>query len=152
MSNELWTILVGASPIVEIRGAIPLALAAFNFSPLKVYFLSLLGNLLPVIPLLIFFNRFSEYLMRRNYYAHLFLTWLFERTRKKHTKKFEIWGSLALFAFTAIPLPFTGAWSACAAAFVFGVDFWKAAICISLGAATAGLIVLGLIIGINGLI
>jgi uncharacterized membrane protein len=152
MSNELWTILLGASPIVEIRGAIPIAITVFNFLPLKAYFLSLLGNLLPIIPLLIFLNKFSGYLMRHSYYIHQFLTWLFEKTRREHTKKFEIWGSLALFAFTAIPLPLTGAWSACVAAFVFGIDFGKAVACISFGAAAAGLIILGLTVGINGFI
>lgn len=152
MSNELWTILLGASPIVEIRGAIPIAIAVFNFLPLKAYFLSLLGNLLPIIPLLIFLNKFSGYLMRHNYYVHQFLTWIFERTRREHTKKFEVWGSLALFVFTAVPLPLTGVWGACAAAFVFGIDFGKAVTFISLGAATAGLIVLGLTIGINNIV
>src|SRR3990170_4869028 len=144
MSNELWTILISASPIVEIRGAIPIAVGVFQFVPLKAYFLSILGNILPIVPLLFFLNKFSGYLMHHNYYAHQFLNWLFERTRKEHTKKFEVLGSLALFIFTAIPLPLTGVWSACVAAFVFGIDFWKSAIFISLGAATAGLIVLGL--------
>lgn len=147
MSNELWTIIISASPIVELRGAIPIAIGAFQFSPLKAYSLSVIGNLLPIIPLLLGLRFFSEYLMHRNYYIHQFLTWLFEKTRREHTKKFEIWGSLALFTFTAVPLPFTGVWSACAAAFVFGVDFGKAVLFISLGVLTAGLVVLGLTLG-----
>lgn len=151
MTHEFWTILTGALPISEIRGAIPLAIGVFGFAPLKAYFLGLLGNILPIVPLLIFLNKFSVYLMRRSYYVNRFLTWLFERTRKKHTLKFEVWGSLALFIFTAIPLPMTGIWSACAAAFVFGVDFGKAVIFIALGAAAAGLIVLGATLGVIGL-
>lgn len=145
--NELWTILVSASPIIEIRGAIPLAIGVFKFAPLKAYSLSVAGNLLPIVPLLLFLSKFSNFLMRRSSHMHKFLTWLFERTRRQHTKKFEIWGAVALFFFTAIPLPLTGAWTACVAAFVFGVDFKKAVTFIALGVATAGIIVLGLTLG-----
>lgn len=148
MTNELWTILLGAAPISEVRGAIPVAVGVFYFTPLKAYLLSVFGNILPIVPLLFFLRHFSEYLMHHNYYIHQFLTWLFERTRKQHTKKFEVWGSVALFIFTAIPLPLTGVWSAIAAAFVFGIDFWKAVIFISLGAAAAGLLVLGATLGV----
>jgi len=151
MSNELWTILISASPIVELRGAIPLAVGVFHFSPWKAYALGVFGNILPVIPVLWGLRFASEYLMHHNYYMHQFLTWLFEKARREHTKKFEIWGSLALFLFTAIPLPLTGIWSACVAAFVFGVDFGKSVLFISLGAVAAGLIVLGLTIGINNI-
>jgi len=149
MTNELWTIIISASPIVELRGAIPIAIGAFQFSPLKAYALSVLGNLLPIAPVLLGLRFFSEYLMHHNYYAHQFLTWLFEKTRREHTRKFEVWGSLALFLFTAIPLPLTGAWSASVAAFVFGVDFGKAVTFISLGVLTAGVIVLALTTGVG---
>jgi len=152
MTNELWTILISASPIVELRGAIPVAIGAFQFSPTKAYLLAVLGNAAPIIPLLFFLRKFSNYLMRHNYYFNQFFNWLFERTRRQHTKKFEIWGSIVLFSFTAIPFPLTGVWSACLAAFVFGVDFWKAAGFISLGAAAAGVIVLGTTLGIINII
>ena len=152
MMNELWTILIAASPIIEIRGAIPFAINGFGMAPLNAYLFSALGNILPIIPLLIILRKFSNYLMHNNYYMHKFLTWFFEKTRRDHTRKFEIWGSVALFFFTAIPLPFTGAWTACAAAFVFGVDMGKALTFISLGVLTAGVIVLGLTVGINGFI
>ena len=149
--NELIIILAGATPIIELRGAIPFAMTEFQMLPLKAFSLSVFGNLLPIIPLLFFLNNFSAFLMRKNKHLERFLIWLFERTRKQHTKKFEVWGSLALFLFTAIPLPLTGAWSASVAAFVFGVDFGKAMTFISLGVLTAGVIVLALTIGAGNL-
>ena len=142
--NELWIILISALPVVELRGAIPLALGVFSFSPLKAFLLSIIGNLLLIPLLLLFLNKFSGYLMSHNNYIRKFLIWIFKRTRLRHSKKFEVLGSLALFSFTAIPLPFTGAWSACVAAFVFGIDTGKAILFISLGVLTAGVIVLGL--------
>ena len=63
--NELWTIIIAASPIVELRGAIPMAMGIFNFSWSKALFLSLMGNLLPVIPLLWFLDKLSGYLSER---------------------------------------------------------------------------------------
>lgn len=148
MSHELSTILIGASPLAELRGALPMAIGVFKFSPFKAYILSILGNIVIIPFVLLFLIKFSDYLMRHSYYVNRFFTWLFERTRRKHTKQFEIWGTLALFIFTAIPLPLTGAWSACVAAFVFGIDFWKAVVSIVLGVLTAGLIVLAVTLSV----
>lgn len=125
-----------------------MAVGLFSFSPLKAYLLSILGNVLPIPFILLFLIKFSDYLMHHSYYVNRFFTWLFERTRRKHTKQFEIWGTLALFIFTAMPLPLTGAWSACVAAFVFGIDFWKAVISIALGVLAAGFIVLAVTLGV----
>lgn len=156
MSRELITILTGATPIGEVRAAIPLALAAFGFSPLKAYLLGVLGNILPILPILLVLNYLSEFLMQNFSFFNKFFNWLFKYTRERHQEHFEkynFWGALALFVFVAIPLPLTGIWSGCLAAFVFGIPFWRSALAISAGAAAAGLIVLlislGLISGIH---
>ncbi|MEA2076212.1 MAG: small multi-drug export protein [Euryarchaeota archaeon] len=49
-----------------------------------------------------------------------FFTWLFSRTRR-YNNRIEKYGALGLIPFVAIPLPITGAWTACAVAFVFGI-------------------------------
>jgi len=143
--QELLVIFSGAAPISEVRGAIPLGIFLFNMSPLKVYLLAVLGNLLPVVPLLFFFNYFSEFLMRRSYTLNRLLSWLFEYTRQRHDSHFHYWrwAPLALFIFVAIPLPLTGAWSGSLASFIFGVPLHRAAVIIFLGVLTAGLLVLG---------
>jgi uncharacterized membrane protein len=148
MSGELITLLVGASPIAEVRGALPLAIGVFHFSALKAYSLATLGNIIPVLPVLIFLRYGSQWLMRVFPLVRRFLTWLFERTRRLHGAKFENVGVFALFVFVAIPLPLTGIWTGCIAAFLFGLPFWKSAFAISLGAATAGLVVLALTLGV----
>lgn len=139
--NELITLFISALPLSELRGAIPLAILKFGFSPFKAFLLGFLGNILPVLPLLIGLEKISEYLSRRFYWFNRFFSWLFERTRLKHTDHFHYWGDLALFIFVAIPLPLTGAYSGVVAAFVFGFPpkhaFWS----IVLGVAAAGLIV-----------
>ncbi len=140
INKELTVILTGALPVLEVRGALPLALFYYDFPPLKAYLLAVLGNSLPIIPVLFSLTYFSEYLMRKFYYINRFLNWLFERTRQRHGDHFESyrWMPFALFIFVAIPLPLTGAWSGMLAALIFGIKFWKATLAITLGILTAG--------------
>ena len=141
MVNEAITFLVAALPVSELRGAIPLAILKFGFSPTKAIFISFLGNILPVFPLLIGLEKISEYLSHKFYWFNRFFNWLFSRMRQKHEGHFHYWGDLALLIFVAIPLPLTGAYSGAVAAFVFGIPkkhaFWS----IILGVLAAGIIV-----------
>lgn len=141
MTQELIIILTGMSPFIELRGAIPLALTVYQFSYLKAFFLSFFGNILPVFPLIWFLNIFSQYLMQNSLMGSRFLNWLFERTRNKTQKDFMKYGKYALIIFVAIPLPFTGAWTASVASFLFGIKNKEAFILISLGVFLAGIIV-----------
>lgn len=141
MLNELIIFFTAALPLSELRGAIPLAILKFGFSPSKALGLGILGNILPVLPLLLGLEKISEYLSHKFYWFNRFFSWLFERTRIKHSGHFTYWGDLALFIFVAIPLPLTGAYSGAVAAFVFGIPFKHAFWSIVLGVVTAGLIV-----------
>ncbi|MBP2030889.1 putative membrane protein [Methanohalophilus levihalophilus] len=137
------TIFLAALPISELRGAIPLAIGVYGIEPFDAYVLAVIGNMLPVIPLLLFLEPVSNYL-RRFKYMDMFFDWLFNRTRKNHTDRFEKFGILALTLFVAVPLPVTGAWTGCAAAFVFGIRFKWALPAIFLGVLIAGIIVTSL--------
>lgn len=139
--KEIIVILTAAAPISELRGAIPLAIFGFGFSAWKAFLLSVFGNLLPIIPVLFFLPIFSNWLSNKSDSFKQFFTWLFNRTKTKHNKHFEIWKELALLVFVAIPLPLTGAWSGVLAAYVFGVPFWRAVLMIGLGVIISGVIV-----------
>lgn len=132
--------VIGALPISELRGAIPVAMGIYGMGPLEAYVLSVLGNLIPVVPLLLFLEPVSGYL-RRYHIFDVFFTWLFSRTRRNHTENFEKYGLLALTLFVAVPLPVTGAWTGCAAAFVFGIKFKHSLPAIAAGVMIAGVIV-----------
>lgn len=144
---QLIIFLMAALPISELRGAIPLALGVYHFSPLNAFTWAVLGNLIPVIFLLWLLGPLSKYLSHHVYFFNRFFVWLFERTRRKHNHRFEIWGSLALIAFVAVPLPMTGGWTGAVAAFVFGVPFKRALPLIFLGIIIAGAIVTLISIG-----
>ncbi|MFH1783877.1 MAG: small multi-drug export protein [bacterium] len=139
-SKELVTILVAALPIAELRGAIPLALGKFSFGVYKAYLLSVFGNMLPVLPILLLLESVSKWLCQHSKIAKRFFDWLFERT-KKRSKVVEKYGAIGLILFVAIPLPVTGAWTGCVAAFLFGVRRRWAALCILAGVMIAGVIV-----------
>jgi uncharacterized membrane protein len=145
MIKELvWVFLLGAFPIAELRGAMPLGIFVFKLPPLIVYLVAVLGNFLIVPLLLIFLKHFSAFLMRKSYFFNRFLNYIFSRTRDHHFHKFERWEHWMLFALVAIPFPLTGAWTACVAAFLFDISFKKSLFVILLGLIVAGLIVLGL--------
>ncbi|KKU86006.1 MAG: hypothetical protein UY15_C0017G0001, partial [Parcubacteria group bacterium GW2011_GWA2_47_9] len=47
MPPELSTFLIAMSPIVELRGAIPVAIAVYHLPVWSAYLFSVLGNLVP---------------------------------------------------------------------------------------------------------
>lgn len=139
--KEYIVMLVGALPISELRGALPLALS-FGIPIHKAFWLSVIGNILPVAPALFLFEPISNRLRKFRLWARFF-DWLFERTKKKAdtVQKYE---ALGLAMFVAIPLPMTGAWSAVIAATLFKIRFRYAFIAIVAGVLAAGLIVASL--------
>ncbi|MFH1820466.1 MAG: small multi-drug export protein [Candidatus Nealsonbacteria bacterium] len=141
MIAELKVFLVAMSPIIELRGSLPLALGVYHLPAWSAYFISVLGNLVPVVFILLLLERVSSFLSKHSYHFNRFFAWLFERTRKKHTAKFERWRNMALIVLVAIPLPFTGAWTGSLCAFLFGIPFKKAFPLIVLGVLVAGAIV-----------
>ena len=138
--QELFVFLVAASPVVELRGAIPLALLVYELPLWKAFFLAVLGNMIPVL-LLPVFGQLTRELSLRFAILDRFFHWLFFRTRQRHKRTFELFRDVALVALVAIPLPFTGAWTATLAAFVFGIPLRRAFPLILFGVIIAAVIV-----------
>ncbi|KUG20621.1 MAG: small multi-drug export protein [Methanomicrobiaceae archaeon] len=147
----LLLLFFSAMPFVEARYAIPPAIASGEFTAFEAFAIGFTGNVIPVVFLLLLLDPVSAYLSSRSGLFERFFTWLFTRTRR-HTERFERYGALALMPFVAVPLPVTGAWTACAAAFVFGIRFRYALPTIAAGILIAALITtLGTIGVIRGL-
>ncbi|MBI2484861.1 small multi-drug export protein [Candidatus Uhrbacteria bacterium] len=137
----MWKILlIAALPIVELRGALPIALAG-GMPFWQAYLLSVIGNLVPAIPLFFFLAWSVKIIERYIPFLHRWLLWWFERTRKKFGPSYERYGAVALCIFVAIPLPLTGAWSGAVAAVLFGIPARFAIPAIVVGVAIAGIIV-----------
>jgi|Deesub1362B_J571_1020462.scaffolds.fasta_scaffold00980_6 uncharacterized membrane protein len=143
LPKEVVTAIIAMIPILELRGAIPWALASppigGGLSWQSAYVSAVIGNFIPVIPILLFLEPVSNGLRKYRLFDRFF-EWLFRRTRKKGRliEKFEL---LGLMLFVGIPLPVTGAWTGAVAAFIFGVRFMPAVMAIFAGICLAGIIV-----------
>jgi uncharacterized membrane protein len=133
------TFILSMLPISELRGAIPYAVWSGHLDWKEAYIIAVLGNFVPVIPLLLFMEKGSLWL-RRYPLGERFFTWFFARTRRKG-KLVERFEAIGLTMFVAIPLPVTGAWTGCAAAVIFGIPRRWAIPCIFLGVMIAGVVV-----------
>jgi len=140
MSEIVTVLFLAALPISELRGAIPVAMGVYGFDPISSYLLGVLGNLLPVPILLKLLGPVTE-LLRRSVVLDRCVSWLFARTRRRHSAQIERLGALALVLFVAIPLPATGAWTGALIAHVFGIPFKHAFPLIALGVSLAGVLV-----------
>jgi len=144
-----WAVLLIAMiPIVELRGALPVALTYYRLPAAAAYALAVIGNLLPVIIILLYIGPVSDQLRKASRIMDRFFAWLFARTRHKIANHYEKYGLLALAIFVAIPLPMTGAWTGALAAWLFGIDSRKALASIALGVMTAGIIVMLATLGV----
>jgi uncharacterized membrane protein len=146
LSPEAVTVVIAALPIIELRGSIPWALTLGDLPWGRAYVLSVLGNILPVIPLLLYLGPVSRLLRQHFGFMDRFFEWLFARTRKR-SGALEKYGAIGLVLFVAIPLPVTGAWTGSAAAFLFGIPFRKAFPIILLGVMIAGGLVTAAVLG-----
>ena len=138
-SHELITFILAMAPISELRGAIPYAIGVADMAWQKAYLLAVVGNFVPVIPILYLIGPISEKLRGVRVFDRFF-DWWFARTRRKGKliARFELIG---LVLFVAIPLPVTGAWTGSLAAFLFGVKKKLAIPAIFLGICVAGVVV-----------
>jgi uncharacterized membrane protein len=146
------TALVAMLPIAELRGAIPWALAPApvggGMAWQEAYVWAVIGNIVPVIPLLLLLESVSS-AFRRYPVFDRFFAWLFERTRKR-SKAVERYGPVGLILFVGIPLPVTGAWTGSVGAFLFGIRFRHAFPAIVLGVLLAGVVVTLASLGVLG--
>jgi uncharacterized membrane protein len=139
------TFFLAMLPVLELRGSIPWAILVAGLPWQGAFFWSILGNLVPIIPILLFFEPASDFLRQWKFFDRFF-NWLFIRTRRKGkiVERFEFFGLVVL---VAIPLPGTGAWTGALVAFVFGVRFRLALPAIVIGVLIAGVLVTALVTG-----
>jgi len=140
--KELIVIIISALPIVELRGALPVAINLFHMPWYWAFCLSVIGNLLPVPILLLFFESLAR-LASKVEVGRKLVNWVLERTRRQG-ELIQRYERIGLILFVAIPLPVTGAWTGSIAAFLLGIKFNYAFFSIFCGLIIAGAIVTSL--------
>jgi uncharacterized membrane protein len=144
--EEFAVIFTAALPIIELRGAIPLAIFNYEMTYFKAYILSVIGSLIPAPVILIFFQPVAAYLKDAPYFRYFF-SWAVKRSEKRGNIIMK-YSAVGLFLFVAVPIPTTGIWTGCMIASLFGMNFVKAMISVILGTLVSGFIVLLISIGI----
>ncbi|MFC2067686.1 COG2426 family protein [Chloroflexota bacterium] len=144
IAEELIVVIVSALPIVELRGALPIAINIFHMPWYWALFLAIIGNLLPVPFLLLFLESLTKRVSRVSSGKKL-VDWILWRSRQRGQiiNRYE---RIGLTLLVAIPLPMTGAWTGSIAAFVFGLKFNHALLAIFFGIVIAGGIVTSLVL------
>ncbi|MDD6254428.1 MAG: small multi-drug export protein [Eubacteriales bacterium] len=135
----LTTFFMSMLPIVELRGAIPVGVAA-GLPLWEAIVISIIGNLIPVPFIIIFIKKIFAWMRTKSEKLNSLVDRMEAKAEGKKDKvvKYEFWG---LFAFVAIPLPGTGAWTGSLIAALLDMDLKKAFPPIVLGVCTAGFII-----------
>ena len=139
LTDILAVIAIAASPISELRGAIPIAISSFDFPWYYALLISVIGNLLPVPFILLFLDTITKLLSKVPLFDR-FLKWFFKRAIRQG-KNIERYQRIGLALFVAIPLPVTGAWTGSVVAVLLGLKFRYAFLSILVGILIAGVIV-----------
>ena len=137
MQAILLTFGTAMVPVLELRGAIPVGVAA-GLSPAVACVVSVLGNMVPVPFILLLIRRIFDWLRGTAWFGPK-IAWLERRAHLKGrvVRKYRLPGLIIL---VAIPLPGTGAWTGALAAAFLDMPLRKALPSIFLGVVTAGLI------------
>ena len=150
----LWIFLVSMVPLIELRGAIPMAVA-MGLNKTISFIIAIIGNMLPVPFIFLFARKLLEWGKDKKIIGKFF-TWCLNKGEKGGKKlqakagKSLYW---ALFLFVGIPLPGTGAWTGTLAASILDLDFKKTIIAVMSGVLCAGIIMMILsILGIDVLL
>ncbi|HEC94764.1 MAG TPA: ligand-binding protein SH3 [Thermoplasmatales archaeon] len=126
-------------PWLESRYVIPFAIVRFGWEWWQAFPLAILGNMVPVPFILLFFHSVERFLRRYKMFANL-LDKLFTITRKRADSKIKQYEYLGLLVFVAVPLPFTGAWTGSLIAYLFNLRFSKSIVTILVGVIVASAI------------
>ena len=134
--------LISMVPIVELRGAIPVA-ESLGLSIFWYYPIAIIGNMLPVPLIYLFARRILEWGKDKKVIGKFF-TWCLQKGEKGGKKLKESAGNRGIFwallLFVGIPLPGTGAWTGTLAASFLNLDFKTSIVAVSLGVILAGII------------
>ena len=140
----LIVFLVSMVPIVELRGAIPIA-AGMGLPMVTSYIICVIGNMLPV-PVIFLFARKVLIWGADKKYIGKFFSWCIDKGERGGEKLKSKAGRglyVALMLFVGIPLPGIGAWTGTLAASFLDMDFKKSVI-----ACMGGVLLAGIIMGV----
>jgi len=149
----LIVFLISMVPLIELRGAIPVAVAS-DLNIVWAYIICIIGNMVPV-PIIYLFARKVLLWGKDKKYIGRFFNFCLEKGEKGGRKLEAKAGKglfVALMLFVGIPVPGTGAWTGTLAASLLDMGFKKSVIAVMCGVLIAGIIMgTGSILVANGI-
>ncbi len=135
----LITLLISMVPVIELRGAIPIAVG-LGLAPEIAIPVAMIGNLIPIPFIIIFIKKIFAWMRTKSQKLNKVVDKMEAKAEKNKAKvlKYAFWG---LVIFVAIPLPGTGAWTGALVAAMIDMPLKKAFPCVVLGVLIAGIIV-----------
>ncbi len=135
----IYLLLITFLPYIELRGSIPVGIG-LDMDPLWVFTICTVANILIILPIFILLDFAFERIFR--------IPWIqehvgnkVESVRRSAKRRVERYGLLGLAAFVAIPLPGTGAYTGCLAAYLLDMERRKSIVAIAGGVLVAGILV-----------
>ena len=152
MFKYLLVFFVSMVPLVELRGAIPVALG-MGLPTVPAYIICVIGNMVPM-PIIYFFARkFLVWGLDKKYISGI-CHFFHDKGQKAGQKLVAKTGRgglfIALMLFVGIPLPGTGAWTGTLGASFLNMGFKSAVLSVCLGVILAGVIMAVASTGILG--
>lgn len=150
MSAFLQTLIMGATPIVELRGAIPFGLA-LGLDPVSCYIAAVIGNCIPIPFIILFIEHVFLWMRKTSRKFGEIVDKLEKRAAEKSdvVQKYALWGLVIL---VAIPLPGTGAWTGSLVAALMNIPLRKSGPACVLGVLIAGVIVMAISTGVIAIV
>lgn len=133
------TLFISMVPIIELRGAIPVA-TGLGLSPWIAIPVAMIGNLLPIPFIILFIKKIFAWMRKVSPKLNGIVDKMEQKAEKNKEKvmKYAFWG---LVLFVAIPLPGTGAWTGALVAAMLDMPLKKAFPAIAAGVIGAGIII-----------
>lgn len=140
LAKYLTVFLISMVPLIELRGAIPIALG-LGLPTIPAIAVCAVGNMIPVPFIYFFARKFLTWGAKKAYIGKICRLFLEKgrRAGQKLVKKTGRGGlAAALMIFVGIPLPGTGAWTGALGASFLDMGFRATVASVSLGVVLAG--------------
>jgi len=147
LPDEMKIFILSMIPIFECRGSIPVAILLYEMNPLKSYIISIVGNIFPIPIIYKGLDIFKKELNKLKLFRKIS-----NSASNKINKVKMKYKKLGITVFTAIPLPYTGAWTATLGSNMMGLDLKETFKYIVIGVSIAGIIVTFIVSSLGSLI
>ncbi len=142
MAKYLSVFFISMVPLLELRGAMPIALG-MDIPFFQALLICVIGNMIPVPFIYFFARKFLAWGKDKKYIGKV-CTFFLEKGERAGQKLVSKTGRgglfIALLLFVGIPIPGTGAWTGTLGASFLDVGFKSTVLAVLLGVVLAGII------------